>query len=257
MIPKVIHYCWFGKQPLPKSVKANIDSWKKNCPDYTIVQWNEDNFDVDKYSFTREAYNNRQWAFVSDVARLDIIYNHGGIYLDTDVELLKSLDSVLDTQAYFACEDRFSVNTGLGFGAVKHNQFVLSNLQEYQNKHFVNLDGTLDKVICVDITSHLLFKMGFKANGKKQKIDGLIIYPKSYFCPIRFGSQRERIEDNTISIHHYDATWKETTKKENETISFIKKYVKYYIDSLLGYGTYNRIKKLKIVRLISKNSLLK
>lgn len=244
MIPKVIHYCWFGKQPLPKSVKANIDSWKKNCPDYTIVQWNEDNFDVNKYCFTKEAYEKKQWAFVSDVARLDIIYNNGGIYLDTDVELIKSLDSVLNTQAYFACEDRFSVATGLGFGAIKYNQFVLSNLKEYCNRHFVNSDGSLNKVLCVDITTHLLFERGFKANNAKQKLNGITIYPSSYFCPIRLGHRNDKVKINTISIHHYNASWKKASNKKtkNNGVIVLKKYIKYYVDSLFGYGIYNKIK---------------
>lgn len=246
MIPKVINYCWFGGGPLPGSVKLNIDSWKKFCPDYKIIQWNEKNFDVNKYCFAREAYEKKKWAFVSDVARLDIIYKHGGIYLDTDVELIKSLDPVLNAQSYFACEDRFSVNTGLGFGSVKKNEFILSNLKEYKNKHFINSDGSLNKILCVDVTTHLLSLMGFKANESKQIINGMVIYPSSYFCPIQLGHRNNKVSSNTISIHHYSASWKEASDniKGSDRMIILKKYIKHYVDYICGYGTYNKFKKI-------------
>ncbi|WEV70711.1 glycosyltransferase [Lactobacillus sp. ESL0785] len=246
MIPKVINYCWFGKASLPPQVQRCINSWQKYCPDYTIIQWNESNFDVNKYSFTKEAYERQQWAFVSDVARLDIIYHYGGIYLDTDVELIKSLDSVLAAEAYFGCEDRFTVNTGGGFGGVKGNKFILANLNEYQRLHFINQDGTFNQVLCTDITTHLLAKSGFKFNGSKQKIGNVIIYPSSYFCPVNFWRQKLVIKPNTISIHHYAASWKDEKNKSKSSgkVLGIKKYLKHYIDFLWGYGTYNSLKRL-------------
>ncbi|MDF7668806.1 glycosyltransferase [Lactobacillus sp. ESL0703] len=243
MIPKVINYCWFGKAPLPSEVQRCISSWQKYCPDYAIVRWDESNFDVNKYDFTREAYEKQKWAFVSDVARLDIIYHHGGIYLDTDVELIKSLDSVLAAEAYFGCEDRLTINTGGGFGAVKGNKLIWANLNEYQKLHFINHDGTFNQMICTDITTHLLAKRGFKFNGTKQKIDNVVIYPSSYFCPVNFWQGKLTIKPNTISIHHYAASWKDE-KNRNGKVLVMKKYLKHYIDFLLGYGTYNKIKRL-------------
>lgn len=246
MIPKVIHYCWFGKQPLPKSVKANIDSWKKNCPDYTIVQWNEDNFDVNKYSFTKEAYDNKQWAFVSDVARLDIIYNHGGIYFDTDVKMLRNISSVLSCACFLSREDRFFVNTGIGFGSIKYNQFILENLMQYHNKHFVNKNGSFNKITCVDVTTNLLYEMGLRPSNKICVIGGIKIYPSSYFCPIKYGSNSRKISKTAFTIHNYTASWKnEDDKEKNNYISItVKKYIKYYLDRFGGFGTYNRIKKI-------------
>ncbi|MFL2030194.1 glycosyltransferase family 32 protein [Loigolactobacillus zhaoyuanensis] len=245
MIPKVINYCWFGKKPLDSKTIKNIQSWKKYCPDYKIIQWNESNFDIKKYRFTFEAYKKQQWAFVSDVARLDIIYNNGGFYLDTDVELISSLDDFTKNKVFLAREDRLTVNTGIGFGAEINNEFVLHNLQEYQDERFINDDGTLNRILCVDITTHLLNLLKIKPSNKIQKINEITVYPREYFCPIRIGSGRIVITDNTVSIHHYDASWKskEDSSSKNYLIP-IKKMIKFYTDRLLGFGTYNHIKQL-------------
>ncbi|AWZ44725.1 glycosyltransferase family 32 protein [Latilactobacillus sakei] len=245
MIPKVIHYCWFGKQPLDKKVISNIRSWKKYCPDYEIIQWNESNFDIKKYQFAFEAYTKKQWAFVSDVARLDIIYNNGGFYLDTDVELLSSLDNFTKDKVFLAREDKYSIATGLGFGAEINDEFILCNLSEYQDKHFINSDGTLNKIICVDITTHLLSLLKIKPSNKVQKVKEIKIYPREYFCPMRISSGKVVITKNTVSIHHYSASWKskEDSSSKNYLIP-IKKMIKFYTDRLLGFGTYNHIKQL-------------
>ena len=124
MIPKIIHYCWFGGNEIPENDKKCIESWKKYCPDYKIIRWDESNYDYKKNSYMREAYEAKKWGFVPDYARLDIIYNYGGIYLDTDVELLKSLDEILDCEGFFGFESENLVNLGLGFGAVKGNEII-------------------------------------------------------------------------------------------------------------------------------------
>ena len=116
-IPKVLHYCWFGGAPKPKNIQNCIRSWKKYCPDYEIIEWNEQNFDVSQSLYTRQAYDARRWAFVADYARLKILYEQGGIYMDTDVELLRSLDDLLVYPAFFGFQHNNEVATGLGFGA--------------------------------------------------------------------------------------------------------------------------------------------
>ena len=136
MIPRTIHYCWFGPEPLPKRVKKCIRSWEKLCPDYQIVRWNEQNFDIHYNQFTKDAYEAGKWAFVSDVARLYIIYHHGGIYLDTDVELLKPLDSFLAQKAFMGVEYNGLIATGLGFGAEKHVEVIKELLDEYDRVRF-------------------------------------------------------------------------------------------------------------------------
>lgn len=243
MIPKVIHYCWFGGTPLSEKVIKNIQSWKKYCPDYKIIRWDESNFDIKKYQFAFEAYTKQQWAFVSDVARLDIIYNNGGFYLDTDVELLSSLDRFRTDKIFLAREDRLTVNTGIGFGAEINNAFVLRNLLEYQNKSFVNSDGSLNKILCVDVTTHLLNLLKINPSNKIQTKEDIKIYPRDYFCPMRISSGKIVITRNTVSIHHYDASWKDASgKNTGQYLIPIKKIVKYYIDKLFGFGTYNAIK---------------
>lgn len=243
MIPKVIHYCWFGGTPLSEKVIKNIQSWKKYCPDYKIIRWDESNFDIKKYQFAFEAYTKQQWAFVSDVARLDIIYNNGGFYLDTDVELLSSLDKFRTDKIFLAREDRLTVNTGIGFGAEINNAFVLRNLLEYQNKSFVNSDGSLNKILCVDVTTHLLNLLKIKPSNKIQATAEIKIYPRDYFCPMRISSGKIVMTNNTVSIHHYDASWKDASiKVTGQRLIPIKKLAKYYIDKLFGFGTYNLIK---------------
>ena len=136
MIPKVIHYCWFGGNPLPELAIRYIDSWRQRCPDYEIKKWDETNFDVYSCDFVKEAYESKKWAFVSDYARLWIVFNYGGVYLDTDVELVKSLDELLDNKCFLGAETTGQVNTGLGFGAEKNNVVVKLLLNEYNNRHF-------------------------------------------------------------------------------------------------------------------------
>ena len=124
MIPKKIHYCWFGNNPLPESVQRCIESWKKYCPGYEIIEWNEGNYNINKIPFIEKAYKEKKYAFVSDYARLDIIYNEGGIYLDTDVELIKNIDPLLEHSCFLALESCGAVATGLGFGSIKKHSFI-------------------------------------------------------------------------------------------------------------------------------------
>lgn len=135
MIPKVIHYCWFGKKPLPELALKCIESWKKYCPDYEIKEWNEESFDINMYIYARQAYDAKKWAFVSDVARLYVLYQEGGIYMDTDVELLKSIDCFLENDAFSGFEDKKSVPTGI-MGAVKNNNVIKEFLDEYNEAFF-------------------------------------------------------------------------------------------------------------------------
>ena len=146
MIPKIIHYCWFGKNKYPAIVQKCVASWHKYCPDYEIKLWNEDNYDVKKNMYMIEAYKNKKWAFVSDFARLDIIYKEGGIYLDADVELVRSLDDLLEEKCFVA-GDGMGINTGLGFGAEKEHTVVKEMLDLYEGKHFITA-GVPDLTPC-------------------------------------------------------------------------------------------------------------
>lgn len=202
MIPKVIHYCWFGEKPLPESAQKNIDSWKKFCPDYEIKQWSEDNYDVNKYKYTREAYQQKRYAFVTDVARLDIIYHEGGIYLDIDVELLKSLNPLLNNDLFLGMEISGRVATGLGFGAEKGHKILRENLRLYESIPFSS------DITCVTYTTNLLKKYGLKKANVIQNIEGALILPTEYLAPLSYGTNRLKITSNTYAIHHYNGSWK-------------------------------------------------
>ena len=208
MIPKVIHYCWFGGNPLPELAQKCIASWKKYCPNYEIKEWNENNFDLSVCDYVKEAYDAKKWAFVSDYARLDIIYHNGGIYLDTDVELLKPLDEFLGVSAFFGAESTGFVATGLGFGAEKKNKVVKHMLDEYTNIHFKKLDSTFDTTPCPRRNTKPLEEEGYRFSEKEiWKAKDVVVFPPKYFCPIDYRTGRIMITDRTYSIHHYSALW--------------------------------------------------
>lgn len=208
MIPKVIHYCWFGGNPLSELAQKCIASWKKYCPDYEIKEWNESNFDLSCCDYVREAYEAKKWAFVSDYARLDIIYQNGGIYLDTDVELIKPLDVFLKLPAFLGVEATGSVATGLGFGAEKGNVVIADMLAEYNGCHFKLEDGTYDTTPCPIRNTNALEKRGYTIAVKEiWETDDVTIFPVEYFCPIDYKTGVMKIQDKTYSIHHYSASW--------------------------------------------------
>lgn len=225
MIPKVIHYCWFGNNPLPELAVKCIESWKRYCPDYEIKEWNESNFNLTICDYVREAYEQKKWAFVSDYARFWILYHEGGVYLDTDVELLKSIDPILENGAFFGQErneeqDRIFVNPGLGMAAERGNEIYHDVLSLYETLHFVNADGTLNKKTIVAHVTELLQEKGMeKAEIHKEwlcKVGNIAIYSWEYFCPIMYRTGDICITDNTYTIHHYTSSW--MTEEEKKLI---------------------------------------
>lgn len=210
-IPKVIHYCWFGGNPLPELAEKCIASWKKYCPDYEIIEWNETNFDVNSCEYIREAYDAKKWAFVSDYARYKILYEQGGIYLDTDVELLKPLDDVVNSGNYMGCEnytrEKMCVNPGLGCATVAGHSFYSEIIADYEKSHFKNQDGTLNLYTVVERTTDFLKKYGLKASLEKQNVCDITIYPAEYFSPGSALDGKLRITERTYSIHHAVASW--------------------------------------------------
>lgn len=194
MIPKVIHYCWFGHNEKPELVKRCIESWKKYLPDYEIKEWNEEHFDINLCEYVREAYDKGKWAFVSDVARLWIVYNEGGIYLDTDVELHNSLDELLNYSCWFACDDIRFVATGLGFGSECKNFLVKSILEDYYNRNY-------DTTTCLNLNTLVIERElpTFKRDGRFKDIDGIVFlglhdYGKyaTHHYAYSWGSEEER-----------------------------------------------------------------
>lgn len=236
MIPKKIHYCWFGKGKYPEIVKRCIKSWKKYCPEYEIILWNEDNYDVRKNRYTKEAYENKKWAFVSDYARLDIIYREGGIYLDTDVELIKPLDDLLVQDSYFAA-DGCGINSGLGFGAEKGNHVVKRLLDEYEGVSFIK-DGKPDLTPCTFLNTRPFLEYGYNpSDGHVQCIMGTTVFPSEYFSPIN-GMSELNITMNTYGIHHGSRLWETglTRFKSKVRIIFGNKWTNHIKKILKFFG---------------------
>lgn len=206
MIPKKIHYCWFGRNEKPKAVQNCIASWKKYCPDYEIIEWNEDNFDVSQNEYLDYCYKNQKWAFLSDLARLIIVAQEGGIYFDTDVELVKNPDSLLKYSAFYGFENEKNVATGLGFGAIAHHSSVVSMIQQY-NKLKVDEDGNYPMIVCPQLNTQALIKFGLKLNGEKQLLGDVVILPVEYMNPYDDPTGRCNKTSNTISIHWYSKSW--------------------------------------------------
>lgn len=203
MIPKKIHYCWFGRGEKSKLAQKCIASWKKCMPDYEIIEWNEDNFDINYNLYTKMCYEQKKYAFLTDYLRLLIIEKQGGIYFDTDVETVKEFDDLLDCAAFFGFENDKYVNTGEGFGAEAHNFVVQQMLQEYE----VLLDGRHGVSGCPKLNTEALLKYGLVLNGEYQSIDGVDIYPADYFNPRNSVTGELVKTENTYSIHWYSASW--------------------------------------------------
>lgn len=206
MIPKIIHYCWFGRGEKPKLAKRCIASWKKYCPDYEIIEWNEDNFDIAAYPYAAYCYRQRKWAFLSDFVRLVVVEAHGGLYFDTDVELVRKPDFLLEHEAFFGFENETNINTGHGFGAMAHAPSVNAMLSTYLSLR-PNIDGTFPIMGCPVLNTAALVELGLQCSGKRQTVAGAEIYPAEYFNPYESSTGRLRRTKETVSIHWYSMSW--------------------------------------------------
>ena len=207
MIPKIIHYCWFGCNPLPELALRCIESWKKFLPDCEIKEWNEDNYDVHKIPYISEAYDSKKYAFVSDYARFDILYKHGGIYFDTDVEVIKDLSQIIQQGAFAGVECAGALNAGLGIASPAAMPIFKEVLDSYQEEHFVNQDGSLNLKTVVTRVSEIFYKHGFVKEEQIQDVAGVRVYPTEYFCPKDYKTGLLNITDKTYTVHWYDASW--------------------------------------------------
>lgn len=211
--PHTIHYCWFGGNPLGKKEKTCIDSWKRFLPDYKVLRWDETNWNVRCCDYVSEAYDAKKWAFVSDYARLDILYKYGGLYFDTDVELIKPIDDILENGPFMGFETDWSPNTrgtvapGLGLGANPGLGLYKTILDSYRWTHFIKPDGTFDTTTIVTRTTEILLKNGLESRQGIQEIEGVRIYPSEYFNPKDFATGTVHLTDNTRSIHHFSMSW--------------------------------------------------
>ena len=250
MIPKKKHFCWFGRNPKPISVEKCIKSWKKYCANYEIIEWNEENINVEMNVYTLSAYKLKKYAFLTDYLRLYIVNKYGGIYLDTDVEIIRPFDDLLNNKSFFGFENINYVNTGLGFGAEKENEIVKLMLEEYRDL----LKKENSFLRCTELNTTALVRAGLLLNGQTQDLNGNVVFSPEYFCPKDYWSGITRITGNTYSIHHFDATWfseeQQIEKKQRWKKAKIENYYdiakhlpNLFIRKLIGDKLYEGLKK--------------
>lgn len=258
MIPKIIHYCWFGGKELPPLARKCIKSWMKYCPDYEIKRWDESNYNVKKIPYIAQAYEAKKYAFVSDYARFDILYQYGGIYFDTDVEVIKSFDEILKRGAFAGVESTEhpsrALNAGLGIASPAASPIYREILDSYRENLFLRKDGSMDLTTVVERVSGIFRRHGLTDRNEIQEVAGVTVYPAEYFCPYNYKTNSVNITKNTYSIHLYDGSWMD--KKHKLDVSFRKNYIiwgyknvftkfiwKIYVKILT---VYSKIKKDKI-----------
>lgn len=207
MIPKVIHYCWFGRSKLPPLAKKCIASWKKFLPDYEIIEWNEDNYDITQNAYMAAAYKEKKYGFVPDYIRSDLIYRYGGFYFDTDVEVIRSLDSLLHYKGILGFESKDFVAGGLIVAGEKGLEIFKEMRDIYDNISFYNKDGSLNLLPSPAYNTEVLVRHGLKKNGMLQDVAGITIFPTDYFCPKPSEFEKTHLTENTYTIHHYAGSW--------------------------------------------------
>lgn len=233
-IPRKIHYCWFGGNPLPELAQKCIASWKKFCPDWEIIEWNEKNFDLNYNDYVREAYKAKKWAFVTDVVRLYALVTCGGFYMDTDVEVIRPLDGLCDYDAVSGFESETQIPTGLMACRDSHPLFR-EFLDDYKDAHFVKSDGSPDLTTNVTRITNICLRHGLRQDNTLQTVAGCVFLPKDYLCPKDLYTRQSHITENTYCIHHFDGSWE--TEFVRDT-------------NFLREATYKKYKNIKVARLI-------
>ncbi len=235
MIPKKIHYCWFGRGEKPKLAQKCIASWKKFCPDFEIIEWNEDNYDMNENAYVRYCYENKKWAFLSDYVRLAVVCREGGIYFDTDVEVIAPIDGLLAHEAFYAFENDSYVATGLGFGAEMQHLTIRKMLEEYAA--FAPKSGAPFAFTgCPTLNTRALVPLGLELNGEYQTVAGAVILPRDYMNPYEDATGRLNKTENTISIHWY-------SKSALSSAAIIRSKITRVFHRLFGVNCFDFMKK--------------
>lgn len=238
MIPKKIHYIWLGGKPFPKLVTKCINSWRKFCPDYEIIRWDESNINLDCCSYCRKAYDAKKFAFASDALRFHILKEHGGIYLDIDVELIKNLNNLLNSPAFCGFENEKYVAPGLIFGSEQNGKVVDDMIKYYSTLEFEDYKDDRNLLtICAIVTEYLKEK-GLQFSGQIETLEDIVVYPKDYFCPKSMSDGKIRKTSNTYAIHHYLSSW--ATKRSKLKTKFIQ-----LIKRIIGEKNVQKLKDIK------------
>lgn len=217
MIPKIIHYCWFGRGEMPKLVQRCVKSWKKYCPDWEIVLWNEDSFDVNSTLWTKQAYEAKKYAFVADYVRLKAMYEMGGVYLDSDVELLGPIDEFLKHEAFSGFENPRSVPTGIM--ASEAGQRVIGRWLDWYTDRPYLIDGKPDMNPNVSFMTEDLKSRGLKLDNTYQVVDGFAMYPQTYFCPLHTDTVKHCRSDQTVAVHYFTSSWRSEKARQGMKIA--------------------------------------
>ncbi|MBP3802729.1 MAG: hypothetical protein J6I76_02350 [Oribacterium sp.] len=244
LIPKKLHYMWLGRNSIPENLQKCINSWKKYCPDYEIIEWNEDNYDITKHSYMKDAYDIGAYGFVPDYARIDILYNEGGFYLDTDVEIKRNIDDLRYQQAFCGVEKWQIINFGGLSGAVKEHPMLKEFLDSRQEVSFFNQDGSVNKNTCGFYDTRVAITCGYRINGETQCINGMNIYASDYFQPFDYMSGVINETENTHSIHWFNGGWlDEKMKRQNKETKrlYLDLYNKALENSQDGRTCYNKL----------------
>lgn len=251
MIPKIIHFCWFGKSPIPETEKKCIESWKKILPEYQIMQWNEESFDINKATlYVQQAYQAKKYAFVSDYVRMYALNKYGGIYFDTDVEIIKPIDFYLNNQFFIGFENRTMPGTGI-IGSVANTWILQEMLKYYDNTPFIDKNGLEDTTTNVKILVNILEKYNFNKNNKEQIVRGLHFYERDIFNPKKIGENNFAVTERTITIHHLSGSWLTEREKKRGTNIFwrnicrpILRNARSVLTQIIGK---NKVKKIEVI----------
>lgn len=240
MIPKIIHYCWFGNGEMPDLYKKCIASWEKVLPEYEIMRWDEQSFDINSNEYVKEAYRNGKFAFVTDYVRLYALFNYGGVYMDTDVEAIRPLDRFLKDQAFSGFEKKDSVPTGI-MAAEKGNSVIFDLLSDYDNMSFYNEDGSLNLTTNVKTITDYFIQKGIQLNGKEQVIDGFHMYPQRYFCTNSIALVFGLSPRTVYVVHHNGGGWGKDGKKIQGFKFRLKRFIIGEIRNIIGTDNVARL----------------
>lgn len=247
MIPKIIHYCWFGRGKKSELIQRCTESWKKHLPDYEIIEWNEENFDVNICKYTKQAYEAKKWAFVADYARLIALQEYGGIYLDTDMELFKSFDEFLDNDFFAGFESKDIIAAGV-IGAIPNNDIVEKLVSSYSDREFVHADGSLDLTANPHLLTEILTNYGFVMNGREQTRNRASLYPQTVFYVNDIMRIFGKVSPKAYSVHHGEKSWSNEAKNGSFTFK-IRRYVVGLARNVIGT---KRLETIREKRKISK-----